>query len=150
MISRKRTLRIKSAMKVILGGLSCFHGKMRIIISQKLWEIRYKVHCGRTHELWEHRLTMKKRQTKYYYFSFYLSVPEITKNPSKKCIFQDESVTKYLKNFSRITVAQSVARPLWNLAIRVRSPQWARAFFMLRAPPGIFWSTCELKSAMCV
>ena len=46
--------------------------------------------------------------------------------------YKDESVPKYLKNFVWSAVAQSVARQPWNLAIRVRSPWWAKTFSYLQ------------------
>ena len=44
---------------------------------------------------------------------------------------QDESVTKYLKNFPIVAVAQSVARLPWNLATGVRTPRRLKPFSCL-------------------
>ena len=71
--------------------------------------------------------TKRSRQTRHYKKKLQ------KKNTSNS---EDESVPKYLKFFLSVTVAQSVARPTWNLAIRVRTPR-GHKLFVLTAPPGI-------------
>ena len=58
------------------------------------------------------------------------------KLPKKSPNSVDESVTKYSKKFLCGAVAQSVARPTCNLAIRVRAPRRPKPFSCLERPLG--------------